>query len=730
VAVVKVLLVVHAYPPEGLGGAETYTEALARELARTHEVAVLHRSADPARPDYDVRESSRDGVRVFSLNNLHREAPGFEAYRDEGVTRAAARVMDALRPDVVHVGHLAGLSTGLVFEARRLGFPVVLTLHDFFAACPLGQLLNVRLEVCPGPTPRRCLDCVGAQVAAAPAAARALGRRLPGAGLLGGALSRLGRSGEARIASRLDEMAEVVRAADVRISPSRFLRDRMAALGFADIEVVENGHAPIGAYPRRSDPQGRVRIGFVGSAIPSKGVHVLAEAFRRLAEPRATLEIHGPFLPYHGDTGYEARVRGILGDDAAAILRGAFAHERVGEILAGLDVLVVPSIWEENAPLTIQEAFLAGVPVVVSDHGGAAEAVRDGVGGLRFKPGDAFDLARVLRRFVEEPGLRERLSEARPHVTTMDEHVRALESAYETARRRFHQRPGRVGVVVLDCARPDDTIAAVRSALDATVAPLILVVENGPAPEPRLPDGVRFLRLPENRGYAAGMNAGILALQASGCERILLLNNDAELQPGALRRLMEALDDESLAAVGPTVRRAVDGRVESQGADFDLRRGRYRLRASGAAAGTAQALRSVDVLSGAAWTVRVAAFTRVGPLDEDYFHSFEDADWSVRARAAGYGLAVVTGAVVCHRGAQTLGPRSPDRLYYAARNHLRAVERLLPLTGAARWRRRAAIVARNLAHALRQGEVPRLPAVAAVLAGVRDFRQGRFGKRE
>jgi GT2 family glycosyltransferase len=119
----------------------------------------------------------------------------------------------------------------------------------------------------------------------------------------------------------------------------------------------------------------------------------------------------------------------------------------------------------------------------------------------------------------------------------------------------------------------------------------------------------------------------------------------------------------------------------------------------------------------------------VGPLDEEYFHSFEDADWCGRARAAGFVLAVVRGARARHGGGRTLGSRSADRLYYAARNHLRAAERLAPLRGTRRWLRRAAIVSLNVAHALRQGTVPRLHAVHAVIIGSRDFARGRFGPR-
>jgi GT2 family glycosyltransferase/glycosyltransferase involved in cell wall biosynthesis len=725
----RLLLVHHAWPPEGIGGSEIYAGALARRLAQAHEVTVLHRSADPRRPDHDLVESRQGSLRVFSSNNLHRDVAGFESYRDPVAAAVAGRVMDEVRPELVHVGHLIGLSTGLVFEARRRGVPVVLTLHDFWTLCPLGQLLNVRLEVCPGPTPERCLGCVGAQVATAPAAARVIGRRLPMGVSLGRTLGRLGSSGAERIGFRLEEMRELLRSVDVLIAPSRFLRDRMAALGVDGVEVLASGHEELVALQRLPDPAGRIRFGFIGAAIPSKGVHVLAEAFRRLGDSRASLAIHGPFVPYHGDTTYEARVRSVLGHAASDALRGPFAHEQLGAILAGIDVLVVPSLWEENAPLTVEEAFQARLPLIVSDHGGLAERVREGIDGLRFRPGDAADLARAMRRFIEEPSLLAQLGQTPPALPTLDEHVTTLEGLYARARRRFRERVGRVGVVVLDRGRPEDAAAAAVSAVDEAVAPQVLVVENGPGPEPDLPPGVGVLHLRQNRGYAGGMNAGIAHLRAAGCDRILLLNNDAALAPGALRRLAEALDDPALAAVGPVVLRQSDGRVESRGARFDLRWGRQRLSGHGERADTREGRLMVESLPGAALMMSAAALDLVGPLDEDYFHSFEDADWCVRARRAGLGLAVVLGASARHGGGRTLGAASPERLYYAARNHLRAAERLLPLSGLASWSRRAAIVALNLGHALRQSQVPRAQGVRAVLRGASDFWRGRFGPR-
>jgi GT2 family glycosyltransferase len=124
-----------------------------------------------------------------------------------------------------------------------------------------------------------------------------------------------------------------------------------------------------------------------------------------------------------------------------------------------------------------------------------------------------------------------------------------------------------------------------------------------------------------------------------------------------------------------------------------------------------------------------AAVDRVGLLDEAYFFGFEETEWCVRARRAGLGLAVILGAQARHGGSRTLGSASPERLYYAARNHLRAAERLLPLRAPARWVREGVILAMNLAHAVRQREVPRGAGLLAVLAGASDFRRGRFGPR-
>ena len=99
-------------------------------------------------------------------------------------------------------------------------------------------------------------------------------------------------------------------------------------------------------------------------------------------------------------------------------------------MLSEIDVLVVPSLWHENSPRVIQEAFAGKTPVIASHVGGISEFVKHEENGLLFERGNVNDLARQMRRVVDEPGLLENLVAGIPKVKTMEEEVNELESIY------------------------------------------------------------------------------------------------------------------------------------------------------------------------------------------------------------------------------------------------------------------------------------------------------------
>jgi glycosyltransferase involved in cell wall biosynthesis len=167
-------------------------------------------------------------------------------------------------------------------------------------------------------------------------------------------------------------------------------------------------------------------VGYLGTVAEYKGVHILVDALNRLSTHHVEGRIHGvtEFFPDFVKS-LEARIA-----NPKVRLMGRYDNQAVGRILSEMDVLVVPSLWWENSPITIHEAFLAGVPVVASDQGGMAELVQDGKNGFLFKIGDAADLARVLMRFVADPSLVEKLAPRRESIRDIVEDALSTEGHY------------------------------------------------------------------------------------------------------------------------------------------------------------------------------------------------------------------------------------------------------------------------------------------------------------
>jgi glycosyltransferase involved in cell wall biosynthesis len=220
------------------------------------------------------------------------------------------------------------------------------------------------------------------------------------------------------------------------IAPSCFMRDRFAAFGIAKerITVADYGfeRAPFAAI-ERTPGDGRLRVGFLGSLMISKAPHVLLEATRALPQDALSVTLYGAHTAYHGDDSYRRRLASLL-EQPHVDLQGPLSHADVPQALASLDLLVVPSIWPENSPLVIHEAFLAGVPVVASKIGGIRELVTDDVNGLLFPAGDVAGLTRALGRVLHEPGLLQKLREGVPAVRTIEEDVRGLRAMYQRSR--------------------------------------------------------------------------------------------------------------------------------------------------------------------------------------------------------------------------------------------------------------------------------------------------------
>lgn len=207
------------------------------------------------------------------------------------------------------------------------------------------------------------------------------------------------------------------------------------------------------------------------------------------------------------------------------------------------------------------------------------------------------------------------------------------------------------------------------------VAVRILLVSNGCDERPHLPadERIEHIQLAQNRGFAGGHNAGIRRALENGASHVLLFNSDAIADPGCLHQLLSVARSHPRAAfVGPLIVRARQPNViECAGQRFNPRTGRHTELLRGQPADSVDGCpRQVDALSGCALLATRAAVESIGLLDEQLFAYFEDMDWCLRARRAGYDVVVAPGARVRHLGEGSTGGASPLASYYSVRNHM------------------------------------------------------------
>lgn len=295
--------------------------------------------------------------------------------------------------------------------------------------------------------------------------------------------------------------------------------------------------------------------------------------------------------------------------------------------------------------------------------------------------------------------------------------------------------PPRVAAVVLSWNGRDDTLACLDSLVRVSYEPLdVIVVDNGSvdgsaeAVASAFPDA-ELVRNERNLGFAGGMNAGAERAAALGADYVLLLNNDTVVEAGAPAALVdEAARRPDAAALCPVVYfRDSPETIWYAGARFDPRRGHQGRHLGYGSREAPVGVQETERACGAAMIVPTAVIAELGLFDEDLFAYAEDADWSLRARAAGRRLLVVPAARVWHGvSAATGGEGSEAALYYSVRNVLAVCERHAPLGALGTQRRRAVVVGAHLAQALLR--LGRLAGARAVLDGWRDFRRGRFGE--
>jgi rhamnosyltransferase len=400
----RIIQVVHGFPPDAWAGTELVTFYLARTLqARGHHVTVLTRTEDPGAEEFSLCEECVNGVEVVRVVNNHSQTSGFRLFYDNPFyDELFSRFLAQARPDVVHFQHLAHFSVRLLPRVSALGYPTLLSLHDFFFPCHRIHLIDAQERLCPGPERgERCVSCLE------------------------------GLAPPDEIRRRFTTMEEVLQAPDVILTASRFLREKIQGyfpLAADRLRLVPLGIPPFPRQARKPRTNGRLRLLYVGLLFPPKGAHVLIEALKGLPPEAIEASLYGATLPFWQP--YVDRLQQEA-KTLAVHFHGAYTHDQLSTILSEHDVLVMPMICEETFSLLAREALMAGLPVVAARRGALSEVIHDDVNGLLFEPENAADLRRCLARLINDPRLVEQLRPSEPRYKTTDEYAQELERIYD-----------------------------------------------------------------------------------------------------------------------------------------------------------------------------------------------------------------------------------------------------------------------------------------------------------
>ena len=352
------------------GGDSTYTFNLADMLRqKRHEVAFFAMQDGRNLPDSnsDVFVSHID---FKELNQNKSIFTGFKVASRVIYSKEArekfSKLLDRFKPDIVHLQNIHGhITPSAIFEAKKRNLPMVWTLHDYKMVCPNTHfLIDATNEICEAcdkghfyqAVLKRCKK--GSLLASTMACMEAYVHRIIG-------LRNL---------------------PNYFVTPSAFLRNKLIERGFSPNKII---HIPLFLPDAIFDDAGHDGgyFLFIAKLEPLKGIYPLLEASRQAPDVR--LKIAG-----RADDAVFRQLPKLLSTNAEYI--GMKQGDELRELVLRARAIVLPSLWYENQPFSILEAFVAGKPVIASDLGGMIELVKNGERGILVPPGDVKALAEAM----------------------------------------------------------------------------------------------------------------------------------------------------------------------------------------------------------------------------------------------------------------------------------------------------------------------------------------------
>jgi glycosyltransferase involved in cell wall biosynthesis len=384
------------------GGCENYMLFLGEQLKKMgHEVEYFGM--------YDEKNTVGNSKGLYTQNmdfhssGAERFLYPFKIIYSFEAKKKIMQVIDDFKPDIVHLNNINfQLTPSVIYGAKKRGIPVVQTVHDYQMICPNHLLYNFdKNEIC-----EKCLKGVYVDCIKNNCIHNSRVKSIIGA-----------------VEARLHALLGTYKKVDLYISPSYFLEEKLLSAKTLYKGKTKTIHNFINKNKFTCE-KGKVEnyIAFAGRLSKEKGVELLAKTAKMLPEYTFMVAGDGPD-------------RNLIENIENVKLVGFLTGEKLVEFMSRARVIVVPSIWYENCPLSILEAQCMGVPVVTMNNGGMAELIKDGVTGILVNEPSPEEMAKGLRRVIENEEyfqtLKENCIKERENIYSVETYADILIKEYE-----------------------------------------------------------------------------------------------------------------------------------------------------------------------------------------------------------------------------------------------------------------------------------------------------------
>jgi len=366
----KICLITNTYAPYVMGGAEIYVRKIAEELAQSNEVIIITTKPYLRFSSFVPSISIENKIKIYRFypfNVLHIYKRGkntllkmlwyiLDLYNLHSYF-VVKKILKKEKPDIVHTHNVRGMSNSVFNAIRYLSIPVIHTVHDLYFLCPRGTLYNSNYSLCREP----------------------------------------------RVICKMYRKfmhSQVSNKFDMVLFPSEYymmLHERSSFFSHTTTLSIPNGIEIDNENQSLSKiKKNKLSVLYIGNISKRKGVMYAVQAVKELPEGKIEFHIAG----YGNDLEYCKETARFCKN---IIFHGFVEGNEKRKLFNNIDVSILPSMWYENAPISILESFKYSIPVMASNIGGIPELIKDGFNGFLFTPGDVGSIKSCLLKLIINP---------------------------------------------------------------------------------------------------------------------------------------------------------------------------------------------------------------------------------------------------------------------------------------------------------------------------------------